>query len=359
MRNFRVHRLQAAGAFTLFLLISAGLSAHAQGPGMVPKLKKAFVLSNGGPAHAHSTIPMGNQIMQRLASGDNPDKHKFQVFITDKMSDFTSANLAGVEVLVLNNCTHMGRLLNAEQKQIMIDFVEKGGKGVAGWHGATDTWYRDNWPWYVDWISAVYVGSANWVPTRMNRSADGTGAKYGWITSHWANEFNMIAEEWYQFKPNPVDNPNNKILLSVNVQDVGATKASILPYAWVNEEKKGRLFMTGFGHKEEIMQRKDIVDLLYKGIVFAAGGYENATVVVGAPESAAGSGLIRSTSGIEVSIARDVPHTVRLSDMSGRVLAERKAIGTAHYAFRELERGAYFVEVRTPGQRTGKRIALY
>jgi type 1 glutamine amidotransferase len=350
-------------AIAAWLLAVSAAALHGQGPGpnMVPKLKKAFILSNGGPAHVHSTIPMGTELMKTLASGQNPDKYKYEIFVTDKMSDFTAANLAQCDVLVLNNCTHMGRLLNAEQKQIMIDFVEKKGGGVAGWHGATDTWYRDNWPWYIDWISSVYVGSASWVPARMNKETVGQSPQLAWITSHWTSEFNMIAEEWYQFKPNPIDNKNNKILLTVNAKDVSATSANYLPYAWVNEEKKGRVFMSGFGHKEEIMARKDIQDLLYKGIIYAAGGYTASTTAVEPTASAPLAEVGQARTSIDVRIVKPSAHTVRLMDASGKTLATRKSarVAAAAYKFNSLERGLYFVEIRTPSGKISKQVTLF
>ena len=85
----------------------------------VPKLKKVFVLSNGGPVHWHETVAQGTQIMKDLAKGLNPDNHVFEIFVSESPADITAAKLAGVQCLVMNNVSAVGRLLNVTQKAVV------------------------------------------------------------------------------------------------------------------------------------------------------------------------------------------------------------------------------------------------
>jgi hypothetical protein len=135
----------------------------------VPKLKKVFVLSNGGNIHWHGeALEKGSQIMQDFGKGQNPDKHPFEVYITQSPADITAEHLVGVQCLVMNNVSGIGQLLNKAQKDVVEAFVAGGG-GTVAWH-ATMEGFADSWPWLYNWMSTNYIGVAARMPARMTRS---------------------------------------------------------------------------------------------------------------------------------------------------------------------------------------------
>lgn len=351
----------------------------------IPKLKKVFVLSNGGPVHWHETVARGSEIMRDLAKGQNPDNHTFEVFITEAPADLTAAKLAGVQVLVMNNVSAVGRLLNNAQKTVVENFVKAGG-GTAGWHGTTDTGGAGSWPWFVNWISAQYVGSAKWVPATMTRTDASYDPKYKDILGNLPKEFQMEAEEWYQYNsPAPEDNKKNVVLLGVNPKDVSSTKAS-LPYIWVNDtEYPGRFWESGFGHLQSILAREDIVEMFYRGVTWAGGGYDLAGCMIktdvkynpaatipcanccgsvpilvksGLDAGNTGSGFTENLAGdFSVTINEKGNHSVRVYDVHGKLVAQKASHVPARYAFPEIAKaGIYFVRISTSKQKITKRV---
>lgn len=367
-------------ALALFLALAG--SAEAQRDGQrIPKLKKAFVLSNGGPVHWHETVARGTDIMRELAKGKNPDNHIFEIVVTEAAADITTAGLAGSQVLVLNNVSAVGRLLNPTQKTVVETFVRNGG-GTAGWHATTDTGGAGSWPWFVNWISAVYVGSASWVPATMTRSAASNDPKYKDILGNLPQEFEMEAEEWYQYSnPAPEDNRNNKVLLSVDPKDVKSTKAT-LPYVWINDtDYKGRTWQTGFGHLQSILARPDVIEMIYRGVVWAAGGWDLAGCMkAGDPkfnpaatvpcanccattpvlvQNGSEARLVTDNLAADFSIAVNAPgaHSIELFDVHGKRVAGKRGSAPVRYSFPEIAKpGIYFARIAVAGETQVKRV---
>jgi len=280
----------------------------------VPKLKKAFVLSNGGPVHWHETVTRGTEIMNKLASGANSDNHVFEVFVTHAPSDITAENLMDTDVLVLNNVSGVDILLNTAEKKVVEDFVAGGG-GIHGWHGTTDLRSIYEWPWFSKWISTNYIGpSSVGIPATMFKD-DNIKPEHEYILGHWQNRVDMTGELWLQFEdPHPEDNPNNQVLIRVDSNAIHSNLHS-LPMVWVNEEKNGRLWASALGHFEALMARDDIVEMLYRGLVYAAGGYvedilatnqpysQGAIHRINHPEELTLQGVIKSSHHIQILIA--------------------------------------------------------
>jgi len=259
-------------SFKLIFLIASLSWVPFIGSQPIPILEKVFVLSNGGPIHWHETVTRGTIIMNELASGANPDNHSFEIFVTASVSDITAANLSDVDVLVLNNVSGVDRLLTTAQKQVVENFVANGG-GIHGWHATTDIGSVSGWPWFVNWISTNYIGSSGYGRAAPMFKDEDISQEHEYILGHWDDRVDMIGEEWYQFaNPHPEDNPNTTVLMRVDGSTISSNQPS-LPMIWVNEEKNGRLWASGLGHFEALMARDDIVEMFYRGLVYAAGGY--------------------------------------------------------------------------------------
>ncbi len=81
----------------------------------------------------------------QFEKGHNPDKHVFEVYVTESPADITAEHLVGVECLVMNNVSGKGHVLNKTQKDVIEVFVA-GGYGTAALPvtiesgGSTDSW---------------------------------------------------------------------------------------------------------------------------------------------------------------------------------------------------------------------------
>ncbi len=355
----------------------------------VPKLKKVFVLSNGGPTHWHETVAQGAELVKYFGLGNNPDSHSFEVFDTPSPADITAANLKGVQCLVMNNVSGVGVLLNASQKAVIQAFITAGG-GTAGWHATTDTGGPGSWPWFINWISTTYVGSANWVPATMTRSTLSHDAKYADIMGKIPDSFLMESEEWYQYaNPAPEDNVNNKVLLSVDPKMVSSTHKT-LPYVWINDsEMGGRFWESGFGHLQTILARADVQEMIYRGITWAGGGWDLAGCMTKAATNYNSAATVACTNccqgvtGIEIQSnselhAKDVDfseklavdfsvtingagkHTIRIYDVGGKLVAMKQNNHPMRYEFPEVAKaGIYFVKVTTANKTVTKRVERF
>jgi type 1 glutamine amidotransferase len=240
----------------------------------VPKLKKVFVLSNGGTIHWHDSMAKGSLIMQDFGAGINPDKHPFEVYITESPADITAAHLIGVQCLVMNNVSGIGQLLNKAQKDVVEAFVASGG-GTVAWHSTMESYGTVTWPWFYNWISANYIGVAARMPARMTRSQVSRDLQYTSILENTTDAFEIGQDEWMMYNnPRPEDNPYNRVLLSVDPKSINSTEAS-LPVIWVNESQKGgRFWGTGLGHYDISLARADVQEMIYRGVVWTGGGWD-------------------------------------------------------------------------------------
>jgi hypothetical protein len=198
----------------------------------------------------------------------------------------------------------------------------------------------------------------------------------------------MEAEEWYQYtNPGPEDNKKNVVLLSVDPKDVSSSKPS-LPYVWVNDtEFPGRTWQTGLGHLQTILARDDVVEMIYRGVVWAGGGYDlagcmkpgdpkyNAAATVPCANCCVGGVSVKNgtdvnareagfsvnmTSDFSVSIHVPGRHSVSIFDVEGRLVAKKEDGSAAKYRFPEISKpGIYFVKIATPKETVTRRVERF
>ncbi len=353
----------------------------------VPKLKKVFVLSNGGPTHWHETVEQGSQIMLDLGRGNNPDSHQFEVFVTASAVDVTAANLRGVQCLVMNNVSSVGKVLSPAQKAVVEAYITAGG-GTAGWHATSDTGSIDTWAWFVNWISAVFTGAVAYQHTAtMTRTPASFQAKYKDILGNLPESFEMSEEEWYEYKnTNPANNKNNVILLGAKPTGDAQTTYPNLPYVWVNDtEMGGRFWETGFGHNQTILARTDVQEMIYRGVVWAGGGWDlggcmtkgdikfNAAATIACTNCCGSVPILvqdktdsRSTEtafsenlAVDFSVTVNAlgKHVVRIYDVGGKLVGIKQNEHPMRYEFPEVAKaGIYFVKVSTVKKTITKRV---
>jgi type 1 glutamine amidotransferase len=135
--------------------------------------------------------------------------------------------------------------LSDTQKADLLGFI-RSGKGFAGSHSATDTFY--NWKEYGELIGGYFDGH----PWHQKITVIVEDKRHP-ATKHLGDKFE-ITDEIYQFKA-PYSRKNLHVLMRLDMDSVKnpgkrADKDNAL--AWTHEVGKGRVFYTALGHRDEV-----------------------------------------------------------------------------------------------------------
>jgi type 1 glutamine amidotransferase len=165
-----------------------------------------------------------------------------------------------------------------KRKQNLLAFV-KSGKGFAGFHSATDTFY--SWKEYGDMIGGWFKNHP-WhekVPIKIDDAKSP-------LTSMFEPAGFEITDEIYQFAPKsasgkfqgyqPYSRTKVRVLLSLNAATFPNTKKGERPdmdYAisWIHEFGKGRVFYCALGHRDDIYWNPVVLKHYLAGLQYALG----------------------------------------------------------------------------------------
>jgi type 1 glutamine amidotransferase len=150
------------------------------------------------------------------------------------------------------------------QKADLLAFI-RGGKGFAGSHSATDTFYK--WKEYGDLIGAYFDGHP-WhqkinviVEDKKNPATKGLGDSF------------EITDEIYQFK-GPYSRNKLHVLMRLDMSSVtkpGKRGDQDNALAWTHEYGKGRVFYTALGHRDEVWRDPRFQQHIIGGLRYVLG----------------------------------------------------------------------------------------
>ncbi|MES2443208.1 MAG: ThuA domain-containing protein [Pseudomonadota bacterium] len=164
--------------------------------------------------------------------------------------------------------------MSPQQKQDLLDFVAKDGKGFIGVHTATATGY--GWPEYGRMIGGTFdnhpwmIASARIIVERpdfpaMRRFRTGM----------------TIRDEHYQMRADPYSRDRVDVLArldpaSVDLRNPGVHRTDQdFPVAWIKSWGRGRVFYSGLGHTDASWDDPRVRAMYLEGIRWAL-GYGNA-----------------------------------------------------------------------------------
>lgn len=234
----------------------------------------------------HSSIETGARALQMLGE----KTRAFTTVHSENPAMFDADNLSKFDAVLMLNTTgdclapKSGDLSDAEvetlerRKENLHKFVASG-KGLAGTHSSTDTFY--SWKVYGDMIGGWFTGHP-WhqlVPIKI----DAPG--HPLTTMFDASNGFEVTDEIYQFAPRgnnqsydgyqPYSRDKLKVLLSLDSVkfDVSKGKRTDGDYAisWIRDYEKGRVFYCSLGHREEIYWNPTVLKHYLAGIQFALG----------------------------------------------------------------------------------------
>lgn len=165
--------------------------------------------------------------------------------------------------------------LDAEQKQALLDFVAKDGKGFVGIHTAAATAYA--WPEYGEMLGGVFdnhpwmVADARIIVERPKfpaMKALATGM--------------TLRDEHYQMRALPYDRAKVDVLARIDPRSVDLKAPMVhrqdadFPIAWVRDYGKGRVFYSGLGHTDAAWDDPRLRTMFAEAIGWAVGGGQHA-----------------------------------------------------------------------------------
>ncbi|WP_335965818.1 ThuA domain-containing protein [Galbibacter sp. PAP.153] len=193
---------------------------------------------------------------------------------TTNMDDLLLDDLQSYSLIImLNDFPH-----TQQQRAAFEKYMDNGG----GWLGFHVSAYNDktaNWPWFVDFLGGAVFYTNNWPPMPAKIIVEDTMHP---VTKGMPKTYIAPANEWYQWKPSPRENPDVKVLASLSEDNYPFGLKDIIqggdtPVVWTHT--KYRMVYMNIGHgsrifKEAVQNRMVIAALKYvvstdkKGNVF-------------------------------------------------------------------------------------------
>lgn len=219
----------------------------------------------------HRSIPYGNHAMKEIARKTGA----FEVDLADDYAVLTPGNLAKYDAIIFNNTTNLNP--DEKQRKAILDFI-KGGKGVAGFHAASDNF--KNWEAGAAMIGGVFNGHP-W----------GGGGTWAFKVEDPDHPLNAAfkgkgfwhKDEIYWYRPQSFQGRDNlRVLVSLDMSraesqaplkkkdDVKAEEVDVA-VSWCRTLGKGRLFYTNLGHNPTTFQNRTILQHMLDGIQYALG----------------------------------------------------------------------------------------
>jgi type 1 glutamine amidotransferase len=172
-------------------------------------------------------------------------------FVFDVTTDWeklNDENLKNYQVVVwLNEFPH-----NEAERRAFEKFMANGG----GWLGLHVSGYNDQytkWPWFVDFMGGAVFYNNNWPPLPAKMIVDDNTHP---ATKRLPKSYMAPINEWYGWKPNPRDNKDIKVLVTLDPSNYPLGKKNIIangdiPVVWTNTKYK-MLYMN-MGHGDKVL----------------------------------------------------------------------------------------------------------
>jgi type 1 glutamine amidotransferase len=170
-------------------------------------------------------------------------------FVFDVTTDWeklNDENLKNYQVVIwLNEFPH-----NEAERRAFEKFMTNGG----AWLGFHVSGYNDKytkWPWFVDFMGGAVFYNNNWPPLPAKLIVDDNTHP---ATKSLPKNYVAPINEWYGWKPNPRDNKDIKVLVTLDPANYPLGKKNIItegdiPVVWTNTKYKMLYMNMGHGDK--------------------------------------------------------------------------------------------------------------
>ncbi len=289
--------------------ITAAMPDKAQ---VTPKKPRKVLVYSKCTGFYHGAIPFGNKCTEIMGEKTGA----FEAVVSDDLSNFEADKLKEFDAIVLNNTT--GELLlrsmprkprepNAkkikdpaelaqEQEkykkalakwQAEVDKLKgqpdrgpelrenlmawiKSGKGVIGFHAATDCSYK--WKEYGEMIGGYFTGH----PWHMNVGIKNDDPSNP-VNAVFEGKGFEVTDEIYQFARGVYNREKLRTILSLDMEKTpkkGKREDQDYAISWVKTHGQGRVFYCSLGHRNEIFWNPVVLKHYLAGIQWALGDLE-------------------------------------------------------------------------------------
>ena len=169
----------------------------------------------------------------------------FIVDSTQHLAGFTEAQLQQYSVIIALNAAP-----DAAARPLFEHYMENGG-GWIGFHAAAYNDSRTDWPWFVRFLGGGVFKCNNWPPQPALLELDKTDHP---VTRNLPESFVAPATEFYQWTPEPRENPDVEVLVSLSPRNYPMGLKDIVyggdfPVVWTNRQY--RMIYINMGHGDE------------------------------------------------------------------------------------------------------------
>jgi len=204
----------------------------------------------------HDGIPTTERVLQRLADESLAFTVDYARTDEELASKMTVKALAGYDGVVFASTTGE---LPLPDRQGFVDWVASG-RAFVGIHSATDTYHE--WPPFIQMIGGEFKTHGPQVKVALLVQDPAHPATKGMASPL------EVFDEIYQYKSFERDRVQTLIALDKHPNE---GTPGFYPLAWSRAHGKGRVFYTGLGHREDVLEAEWFRKHLLGGTLWALG----------------------------------------------------------------------------------------
>jgi type 1 glutamine amidotransferase len=169
----------------------------------------------------------------------------FIVDLTQNLGAFTADQLKEYSAIIALNAAP-----SREARPLFENYMENGG-GWIGFHAAAYNDSRTQWPWFLKFLGGGVFKCNNWPPQPALLELD---RKDHPVTRNLPDTYVCPATEFYQWTPEPRENPDIEVLVSLSPRNFPMGLKDIVyggdfPVVWTN--RNYRMIYINMGHGDE------------------------------------------------------------------------------------------------------------
>ncbi|MBQ1637362.1 MAG: ThuA domain-containing protein [Bacteroidales bacterium] len=169
----------------------------------------------------------------------------FIVDSTQNLGAFTADQLKEYTAIIALNAAP-----SREARPLFENYMENGG-GWIGFHAAAYNDSRTQWPWFLKFLGGGVFKCNNWPPQPALLELD---RKDHPVTRNLPDTYVCPATEFYQWTPEPRENPDIEVLVSLSPRNFPMGLKDIVyggdfPVVWTN--RNYRMIYINMGHGDE------------------------------------------------------------------------------------------------------------
>jgi len=202
----------------------------------------------------HKSIPVAETVLEELAAQSKAFRLDFARTDEELAAKMTPKALDGYDGVVFASTTGE---LPLPDRDAFLSWLARG-KAFVGIHAATDTYHE--WRPFIEMIGGEFKTHGPQVTVSMLVEDKSHPATKGLPAS------SDVHDEIYEFKS--FEKERVKVLLYMD-KHPQTKEPGFYPLAWTRMQRKGRVFYTALGHRDDVLQAPWFREHLLGGIVWA------------------------------------------------------------------------------------------